>query len=223
MNVKFGLACAVLLAWGMFQPDSLRAQQPTVQERSFEAAVSAGFSGGVGSVDKFTDLAALIADLQTLTGGSVTFDPGSNSKWNLGVSGGYQITPEFMAIGEIVKTRMVNPTLTLSSLPIPLQFKAGLLETTGGIQYQIPIKNLKVTPFVAFAIGAARSNVSLKASPFKVLDVNFSNYHFTENFGGGGRLHLSKSWGVRSELKIVHIPHETWVRIAGGIFYQFSR
>lgn len=221
MKIKFGLGCMVLLVWGIVLPDSLRAQN-TIQKGSIEIAASGGYSAGLSTVDKFTDIADLIADLASLTGSSVTFDPGSNSKWNIGFSGGYAIRPDFMLVGEIAKTRLVNPTVTLSSLANPLEFKAGLLETTGGIQYQIPLKATKIAPFVGVAIGAARSNVSLQHSPFQVLDVNFSNYHFTQNFGGGARIYFSRNWGVRPELKIVHISNETWFRIAAGVFYQFN-
>jgi hypothetical protein len=73
----------VLLVWGIVLPDSLRAQN-TILKGSIEIAASGGYSAGLSTVDKFTDIADLIADLARLTGSSVTFDPGSNSKWNIG-------------------------------------------------------------------------------------------------------------------------------------------
>jgi hypothetical protein len=219
---RFGVACLVLLAWGTLLAAPLRAQD-SINNGTIEASVSVGASGGLGSVDKFTDIPALILDLTDVSGGPVTFDPGSKSKWNIGIAGGYQIRESFMVVGEIVKTRLANPTLTFSTLPAALDFKAGLLEMTGGIQYQIPLRYSRVAPFVEAAIGAARSSISIKDSPFSILDLNFSNYHLTENFGVGARIYISDKWGVRPEIKVVHIPNETWVRFAGGIFFQFNR
>src|SRR5262245_38720907 len=110
---KFGVVCTVLVVSAFFHTPSLEAQLD-MPARTVEVAGSAGFSSGVGAVDRFTSITKLVADVSTLTGGTVTFDPGSNTKWNLGVSGGYAIKSNLMAVGEVVRTRLANPIFRLS-------------------------------------------------------------------------------------------------------------
>jgi opacity protein-like surface antigen len=119
----------------------------------------------------------------------------------------------------------VNPTVTvnLASLPTSLDFNASLLEATGGVHYQVPLPYAKILPFVGGGIGLARTKLAVEDSTFNILDLNFSEHHFTFNFGGGARVYFSPSWGVRPEIKLVHIPDETFFRTSVGLFYQFGK
>ena len=217
------MVCTVLLASGVLFTPVLEAQA-TMPRGTVEAAGSAGVSAGLGSVDKFTNIAGVIGDVSNLSGGTVTFDPGSNTKWNIGVSGGYAIESNLMVVGEIVRTRLLNPTLRLNVPLVPtLGFDASLIEATGGIQYQAPLRDSKIAPFAGIGIGLARSRLALQESSFNILDLNFSDNHFALNFGGGARIYVSEKWGVKPELKFVHIPGENWVRTSFGVFYQFGK
>jgi len=213
----------VLFASGLLFTPALEAQA-TMPRGTVEAAGSAGVSTGLGSVDKFTDIAGVIRDVSSLSGGTVTFDPGSNTKWHVGVSGGYAIESNLMVVGEIVRTRLLNPTLRLNVPLVPtLGFDASLIEATAGVQFQAPLRDSKIAPFAGVAVGLARSRLALQESTFNILDLNFSDNHFALNFGGGARVYVSEKWGVKPEFKIVHIPGENWVRTSVGVFYQFGK
>jgi len=160
-----------------------------------------------------------------LSGGVVRFDPGSNTKWNVGVSGGYAIRPNLMVVGEVMRTRLLNPTLNFNILSVPTSvgFDASLIEATGGVQYQAPLRESKIAPFAGVQVGWADSRLAMQNSTFNVLDLNLSDNHFTVNFGGGARIYFTPSWGLRPEFKIAHIPNETWVRTSVGLFFQFGK
>jgi Outer membrane protein beta-barrel domain len=222
-KLTFAMFSMVLLASVLFSTPPLQAQA-TMPQGTVEVSGSAGLSSGLGSVDKFTDITGVIVDVARLSGGTVTFDPGSNTKWNVGVSGGYAIQSNLMIVGEVMRTQLINPTLRVS-VPFvpPLGFDANLIEGTAGIQYQAPLRDSKVAPFAGVAVGLARSRLSLRESTFNILDLNFSDNHFIVNFGGGARVYFSEHWGVRPEFKIAHIPGETWVRTSVGLFYRFGK
>jgi hypothetical protein len=222
---KFGVVGVVILVCGFFSPLSLMAQE-AISKGTIEVAGSVGFSSGIGSVDRFTDIAGLVSDLTNVSGGGlVGFDPGSRTKWNIGASGGYAITPDLLLVGDIVRTRLANPTLGFNGIPsiTSLEYNASLLELTAGAEYNVPLRDSKVIPFAGLSFGLARSKLALKDSTFNILDVDVSDKHFTANFGGGARVYFSSNWGVRPELRIVHIPNETFVRLAAGLFVQFGK
>lgn len=39
-------------------------------------------------------------------------------------------------------------------------------------------------------------------------------------FGGGLRLYLGSSWGIRPDIRVVRVPDETFFRANVGVFYQ---
>ena len=219
MNFKLELVCLAFFVAQLVAPAALRAQQST-PERTIEVAGSVGLTGGLGSVDRFTDIMGLTSDLTNLAGGPAQFQSDSKTKWNVGISGAYTFRPNLMATAEIVRTRLENPTLTLNQNL--LEFNAHMLEVTGGLQYEVPLRYSKVVPFAGAGLGLARSSMSVKESTFLALDANVSDNHFTVNFGAGARIHVSDRWGVRPELKVVHIPNETFLRTAVGLFFQFG-
>jgi hypothetical protein len=222
MSKRFGVVWAVMFILGA--SCSLAAQN-SMPQGTIEAAASVGITNGLGSVNQFTNIPGLIGDLANLSGGVVRFDPGSNTKWNVGVSGGYAIKPNFMVVGELVRTRLQNPTLNFNILSVPTSvgFDASLIEATGGVQYQAPLRESRIAPFAGVQVGWADSRLAMQNSTFNVLDLNLSDNHFTVNFGGGARIYFTPSWGLRPEFKIAHIPNETWVRTSVGLFFQFGK
>jgi len=217
------MVSVILLGAGLASTPALVAQA-TIPQGTVEVSGSVGLSSGLGSVDKFTNIAGVIRDVSGLSGGPVTFDPGSNTKWNFGASCGYAIHSNLMVVGEIMRTRLLNPTLRLNAPLVPnLDFDASLIEATAGVQYQVPLRDSKVAPFAGVGLGLAQARLALQHSTFNILDLNFSDNHFAFNFGGGVRVHLSDHWGLRPELKYAHIPGESWVRTSVGLFYQFGK
>jgi len=222
-KITFVMVSMILLTAGVFSTPAVEAQA-TIPQGTIELSGTIGLSSGLGSVDKFTNIAGVIRDVSNLSGGPVIFDPGSNTKWNFGASGGYAIHTNLMVVGEMMRTQLQNPTLRLNSPPVPnLGFDSSLVEATAGVQYQVPLRDSKIGPFAGVGVGLARTRLALQESTFNVLNLNFSDNHFTFNFGGGARVHLSDHWGLRPELKYAHIPGESWVRTSVGLFYQFGK
>lgn len=222
MSKTFGTVCAVMVILGA--SCSLEAQN-SMPQGTIEAGASIGISSGLGSVNQFTNIPGLIGDLTSLSGGAVRFDSGSNTKWNVGVSGGYAIRPNLMVVGELMRTRLSDSTMTFNVLSVPtsIGFDAHLMEATGGVQYQAPFLDSKIAPFAGVQIGLAHSTFDAQNSTFNVLDLNLTDNHFTVNFGGGARIYFTPSWGLRPEFKVAHIPNETWVRTSLGVFYRFGK
>src|SRR5215475_11087358 len=159
MNKRFGVLWAVIFILGV--SCSLEAQGEMPQG-TIEGAASVGISNGVGAVNQFTNIPGLIGDLANLSGGAVRFDPGSNTKWNVGVSGGYAIRPNLMVVGEVMRTRLLNPTLSFNILSVATSvgFDASLFEATGGVQYQAPLRESRIAPFAEVQVGWTDSRLA---------------------------------------------------------------
>src|SRR5262245_47336379 len=131
MIKRFGIVWAMMFILG--EGCTLEAQN-AMPQGTIEATASAGISNGVGAVNQFTNIPGLIGDLANLSGGAVRFDPGSNTKWNVGVSGGYAIKSNLMVVGEVMRTRLLNPTLSFNILSVPTSvgFEVSILDGKGG-------------------------------------------------------------------------------------------
>jgi hypothetical protein len=195
--------------------------QSALEPRTAEITGVVGASFGLNSVsDAFRDAFAI-----DLPGGqTLRFDPGTNTKWNYGLSGGFTVIPRLMVTGEILQTQIADPKLELTIPPVTTTINTdlSLMELTGGVQYEIPVTFTKVFPYVAGSLGWARSHIGLNASAFG-LDLKNSENDFTANYGGGARVYFSPRWGFRPEFKVVHVPDETFVRATIGVFFQFGK
>ena len=107
-----------------------------------------------------------------------------------------------------------------SPAPLERRFNSHLTQFTGGIQYQVPVTVWRVAPVVGVGAGVARAAMNSQDSTVS----NLSRSHSTVNFSGGARVYLSKTWGVRPEVKVMRLfsgANETVVRTSIGLFYQF--
>src|SRR5215475_4668959 len=150
------VVCMVVLIC-FFLPTLAPAQQldrGTVMVEGF-----GGVSSGLGPIDRFADIGAILARFDNFTAGPVTLDSGSRTKWNAGASGGVALSPRLLLTGEVVRTQLPSPRFVLSVTPIStaLTLNAHLLEVTGGGQYIFRTGDSRVVPFVGGGIGMARS------------------------------------------------------------------
>ena len=209
-TIRFAIILAALSVCGLILPSSLQAQQ-TIETGTIEVAGSIGLDSGI-------DLTKLISGLDNKSGEA------EGTKWNVGATGGYAIRSDLLIIGEFVRTHLMSPSIF--TLPPPsttlLELSASMLELTGGLQYQFPIKGSKVLPFVGFGAGMARIRKPLSVVNSSLSDTSTDN-DFIGNLGIGARIHLSSSWGVRPEFKMVHTLGDTWARTSVGVFYQFAK
>jgi opacity protein-like surface antigen len=210
-RIKLGVVFAAVLVCGVILPSSLQAQQ-AVEDGTIEVAGSIGLNSGV-------DLTKLLPGLENKSGDA------EGTKWNVGASGGYAIRSNLLIVAEFMRTHLLSPSIF--TLPPPsttrLELSASMLELTAGLQYQIPIKDSKILPFVGLGAGMARIRKPLSVVNSSLSDTNTDNA-FIGNWGIGARIHLSSNWGLRPEFKVVHTGvGDTWVRTTVGVFYQFGR
>lgn len=101
-----------------------------------------------------------------------------------------------------------------------------LYEFTGGVQYLFRTQDSRLAPYIGGAIGEIRqrSTVSLSA-PAGLLagpsSVSESQNKAAGNLSAGMRLHISDSFGIRPEFRVMRIPGKTYVR--ADSFSAFSR
>jgi hypothetical protein len=218
MNQSHVALLSMLCIAFMLAPAPLSAQSP-MEQGTLDLSGSLGVSFGLNSLsDAFRREFTI-----NLPGGSVAFDPGSNTKLNYGAAVGYAVRNRLVAVGEVVRTRIADSKALVQIGPVStsLGIHLGLLEVTGGAQYELPVANGKAFPFVAGALGFARSQAS--ASNSLGLDLDNAATDFTVNWGGGARIYIGPRWGIRPEFKVVHVPDETFFRAGVGVFYQFGR
>jgi len=210
-TIKSTVVFAALLVCGLILPSSLQAQQ-TIEDGTIEVAGSIGLNSGV-------DLTKLLPGLDNKSGDA------EGTKWSVGATGGYAIRSNLLIVGEFMRTHLMSPSIFTLSPPSTtrLELSATMLELTGGLQYQIPIKGSKILPFLGLGAGMARIRKPLSVVNSSLADTAADN-DFIGNWGIGARIHLSSNWGLRPEFKVVHTgAGETWVRTDVGVFYQFAR
>jgi len=210
-RIKLGVVFAAVLFCGVILPSSLQAQQ-AIEDGTIEVAGSVGLNSGV-------DLTKLLPGLDNKSGDA------EGTKWNVGASGGYAIRSNLLIVGEFMRTHLLSPSIF--TLPPPsttrLELSASMLELTAGLQYQIPIKDAKILPFLGLGAGMARIRKPLSVVNSSLSDTNTDN-EFIGNWGIGARIHLASNWGLRPEFKVVHTGvNDTWIRTTVGVFYQFGR
>jgi hypothetical protein len=197
-----------------------------------------GSIGYIGESTRFlTDIIGLQSQLRDLCigtpGGScdVTRDSSSNRKWDFGLTGGYAIWRNLVAIGEFSQTRALNPKRTFYTsyydvVPTPCdpyyydpsdtcyylvpapprgptkrEFNTHVNQFTGGVQYQVPVTVWRLAPFVGVSAGVARATTSSKDSAVSDLSRSYSTVSLT----AGARVYLSPTWGLRPELKVMRL------------------
>jgi opacity protein-like surface antigen len=208
-TIKLPLVLAFSV-YGLILPSSLQAQQ-AIETGTFELAGSIGLDSGV-------DLTKLLPGLDNKSGDA------EGTTWNIGAMGGYAIRSNLLVVAEFMRTRLMSPSIF--KLPPPshtqLEYSATMLELTGGLQYQIPIKGSKVHPFVGLGAGMARVRkpVTAVAGLYAGLSDTNTDNRFIGNLGIGARIHVSSRWGVKPEFKITN-SGDTWARTSVGVFYQF--
>jgi hypothetical protein len=94
-----------------------------------------------------------------------------------------------------------------------------LYQFGGGLQWSIPNRS-RIVPYVRGGL----SCVHLTASA-KVGAQSWSGYgnRLAGTFGGGARLHISRSFGVLADVRAYYGIDMPWlVRVSSGFFYQFK-
>lgn len=142
-TIKFAVVIAALSVCGLILPSPLQAQ--TIDTGTIELAGSFGWNSGI-------DLTRQISGLDNKSGDA------EGTKWSIGGTVGYAFKSNFLVVGEFMRTHLLSPSIF--TLPPPsmtsLELSASMMELTGGLQYQIPIKDSKILPFVGLQAGMTR-------------------------------------------------------------------
>lgn len=215
------LAARVLLAAALFGLDMPSAAAQTGASTSSDdvAIEFTGFGGATGGFAA-TPLTAAFAQGLRLGGiRNVSTERGSSTKWLLGGGVGIGVTSRVLVTFDGSMNRIASPSFSGTAVgrPVSISMRATLFEYVGGVQYLLAKAN--VEPYLAAGIGVARLRVSANATNVGV-DTSATESDVVSNFGGGVRLYVGSSWGIRPDVRVVRLPGETFLRANVAVFSQ---
>ncbi len=180
----------------------------SLQAADFEVA---GVFGASNSLPNFT------SSLQSGLGSGVTVSE-SGFRWLVGGSVGFGVTSRFMVLAETNVNRAWNANIAFATGLGSGSFTESvyLADYTAGVHF-MPLGRKKVSPYVAAAFGGVSQIV--RATSSEIATVSATVNDLTYNAGGGIRYHIGPSWGLRPEVKWVHIPGENFFRYGVGVFW----
>jgi Outer membrane protein beta-barrel domain len=144
---------------------------------------------------------------------------GIGSHGSFGGSIGAPISDHLLLLGDLSYIPMGGASVTFGGATTSSSAKA--FNFNGTLQYQFKAVRA-VVPYAGAGLGFLRSSFNTSAIGFgPAISVNGSSTDMYFNAGGGMRYYVKERWGFRPEL-MVFAGSNTYVRIAGGIFYQFG-
>jgi hypothetical protein len=145
---------------------------------------------------------------------------GIGSHGSFGASLGAPVTDRLILAGDLSYIPMGGVNVTMPGVTTSSSSKA--FNFNGNLQYQFNPRRAMV-PYAGGGLGFLHS--SSKTSSTGLLPESFnasvSSTDLYFNVGGGLRYYVKERWGFKPELMIFAGPN-TYVRFAGGIFYQFG-
>jgi hypothetical protein len=207
-NLKTTIRC--LFGIALAGTGLVHAQAPT-------AAGAIELSGVFGGAAHFPDIGGALSSAVSGTGLSVS--GGSGFKWLAGGTVGYAISKNLLIVFETNYNRISSPVFTYGSGSSAVQVNVSysLFDYTGGVHYQLPVSSSRYVPYVSAGIGGVSQRVSASGGS---ATAGASETDFSLNGGGGVRVYIGKSWGVRPQIEVVHIPGVTYFRYSAGVFWQ---
>jgi len=209
------------LVWVMFVLPGF-GQAPT-GKGSVEVAGSGGISSALPPASEFNDAVRTGLNLGGIANSRITITDGTKTRLNAGGSVGVAVTRDLLVVGEMAQTRFFNSTIAIRTGTATSETKLDgrLLDMTGGISYQLPLHSSVVVPFVTGSFGVSRLSVGASGGALPS-DFSLSENHLMTNWGGGARIYVSRSFGIRPEVKVIRMSDETYVRSGVAVFYQFG-
>jgi hypothetical protein len=196
------------------------AAQTSVSPASDSVAIEfSGFGGASGGLPTATLTAAFAEGLRLGGLRNITTTPGSSTKWLVGGSVGAGVGSRVLVTFDGSMNRLANPGFNATSLgrPVSISMRVTLFEYVGGVQYFLARGG--VEPYLAAGIGVVSVNIAADSTTTG-FETSSSESDATSNFGGGVRLYVGSSWGIRPDVRVVRLPDETFFRANVGVFYQ---
>jgi opacity protein-like surface antigen len=152
--------------------------------------------------------------------GTVGVVGGIGSHASLGGSIGAPITDRLILSGDLFYIPMGSNSVTVGGQTT--NSSASALNFNGNLQYQFNPTH-SVVPYAGAGIGLLRTSAEVSTNnPLpNTIRVSASSTDAYFNFGGGLRYNVKPNWGFRPEF-MFFAGSNTFVRFAGGIFYQFG-
>jgi len=151
--------------------------------------------------------------------GNLGIVSGIGSHGSFGGSIGAPISDNLILSGDLSYIPMGGANVSIMGSTLSSSAKA--FNFNGNLQYQF--KPLRATvPYAGAGLGFLRSSFSSSNNlGGAATSVQGSSMDMYFNVGGGLRYHVRERWGFRPEFMVFAGPN-TYVRFAGGIFYQFG-
>ena len=133
---------------------------------------------------------------------------------------GAPVTDKLILLGDLSYIPMGGASVTINGITTSSSAKA--INFNGTVQYQFtPTRG--VVPYAAAGLGFLRSSfeTSRSGSGPGTFNVSGSSTDAYFNFGGGLRYYVNERWGFKPDFQFFS-GSNTFVRFAGGIFYQFG-
>jgi hypothetical protein len=145
---------------------------------------------------------------------------GIGSHGSFGGSLGVPVTDNLILSGDLSYIPMGGGNVTVQGATT--SSSANAVNFNGTLQYQFK-QTRAVAPYAGAGLGLLHSsfNTSNNVAGVPSFSVAGSSTDLYFNIGGGFRYFVNSRWGFRPELMIFAGPN-TYVRLAGGIFYRFG-
>jgi len=152
--------------------------------------------------------------------GHLAIVSGIGSHGSFGGSLAVPVTDNLIMSGDLSYIPMGGGSVTVQGSTTSSSAKA--LNFNGTLQYQFKQTHAAV-PYAGAGLGLLHSSFDTSSNVAGVtsFSVAGSSTDLYFNIGGGLRYFVNERWGFRPELMVFAGPN-TYVRIAGGIFYRFG-
>jgi len=145
---------------------------------------------------------------------------GIGSHGSFGGSLGAPISDHLILSGDLSYIPMGGASVTFNGATASSSAKA--FNFNGNLQYQFKARRATV-PYAGAGLGFLHSSFSSSSNlpGAGALNMQGGSTDMYFNVGGGLRYYVKERWGFRPEF-MVFAGSNTYVRFAGGIFYQFG-
>jgi hypothetical protein len=145
---------------------------------------------------------------------------GIGSHGSFGGSLGIPVTDHLILSGDLSYIPLGGASLTVLGSTMSSSAKA--FNFNGNLQYQFK-PTRAVVPYAGAGLGFLHSSFDTSSSTVGAgsFSATGSSTDLYFNTGGGLRYYVKERWGFRPEF-MIFAGSNTYVRFAGGIFYQFG-
>jgi opacity protein-like surface antigen len=143
---------------------------------------------------------------------------------------GLAMSHRVMLTGEFMYTPLGagNFTTVVTQQTLSAQETSRQYQLMAGLQYLFRTESSRLAPYIGFGLGASekaeRLTLGLPAGMVGTATTATQDQaKIAGNVAAGLRFHITDSFGVRPEFRVMRIPGLTYFRADAGVFYQFRK